>query len=156
MWIICLSQRVGIATLVPLSSNRHFMPCRVVHFEIQAEQPERAVEFYSKVFGWDIKKWEGGQLEYWVVMTGGKDEPGGINGGILRRRGSAPTTGQPVNAYVCTLNVSSYDEYAAKIEANGGKNVAPKMALVGMAWLGYFVDTEGNIFGIHQEDKNAA
>jgi hypothetical protein len=25
-----------------------------------------------------------------------------------------------------------------------------------MAWQGYFVDTEGNTFGIHQPDENAA
>ncbi len=32
----------------------------------------------------------------------------------------------------------------------------PKVALPGMARQGYFVDTEGNTFGIHQTDENAA
>ena len=39
--------------------------------------------------------------------------------------------------------------------ANGGKVAMPKYALPGMAWQGYYIDTEGNIFGIHQPDENA-
>ena len=36
---------------------------------------------------------------------------------------------------------------ATKILENGGKVAMPKYALPGMAWQGYFIDTEGNIFG---------
>ena len=32
---------------------------RVVHFEFAAEDPQRAVKFYERVFGWKIDKWEG-------------------------------------------------------------------------------------------------
>lgn len=131
------------------------MSNRVGHFEIHAENPEQAIKFYSGVFGWEIKKWEGGQMEYWMVMTGKQDEGGGINGGLVRRVAGKPVGGAAVNAYVCTIIVSSYDEYAAKIEAAGGVNVVPKMAIVGMAWQGYFKDPEGNIFGLHQADTNA-
>ena len=58
---------------------------RPVHFEIQAQDPERAIKFYTEVFGWKIDKWPGLDWEYWVVMTADKDskEPG-INGGLLR------------------------------------------------------------------------
>ncbi len=132
------------------------MPNRIAHFEIHADNPERAVEFYTKVFGWEIKKWEGGQMEYWMVMTGKQEEPGGINGGILRRPCPAPTPAQGSNAYVCTIVVDHYDEMAANILAHGGKETLPKFALKGMAWQGYFLDTEGNTFGLHQPDTNAA
>jgi predicted enzyme related to lactoylglutathione lyase len=131
------------------------MPNRVSHFEIHAENPERAVEFYTKTFGWEITKWEGGQMEYWMVMTGKREDPHGINGGLLRRKGDAPTDGQAVNAYVCTMTVDSYDEIHEKILANGGICTVPKMALIGMAWMGYYKDTEGNLFGIHHPDTNA-
>lgn len=30
-----------------------------------------------------------------------------------------------------------------------------RFALGGMVWQGYFVDTEGNTFGLHQTDLNA-
>ncbi len=132
------------------------MPNRVAHFEIHAENPERCAEFYSKVFGWDIKKWEGGQMEYWMVMTGERDAAGGINGGILRRQCPNPAKGEAMNAYVCTLIVDSYDESAKNILAAGGTEAMPKFALKGMAWQGYFIDTEGNLFGIHQPDEKAA
>ena len=131
------------------------MPNRLAHFEIHASNPEKIAEFYTTVFGWEIKKWEGGQMEYWMVMTGGKDEAGGINGGITRRMGPAPAQGAPVSGYVCTMVVDSYDEYAKKIMDAGGTMALPKMALVGMAWQGYFKDTDGNIFGLHQIDPNA-
>ena len=32
---------------------------RVVHFEIPAENPERAAKFYKEVFDWKIEKWQG-------------------------------------------------------------------------------------------------
>lgn len=131
------------------------MPNRPVHFEIMADDPERAAAFYRDVFGWEVQKWEGGQMEYWMVMTAPKDstEPG-INGGLMRR--PAPLERQCAsNAYVCTVAVENYDDIAEKILAAGGKGAMPKFALVGMAWQGYFLDTEGNTFGIHQPDPNA-
>lgn len=130
---------------------------RVVHFEIQASDPEQAAKFYREVFGWEITKWEGGSMEYWMVMTAPKDskEPG-INGGLLRRPCPAPKPEQGTNAYVCTMQVENYDAMAEKILAAGGIVAMPKFALPGMAWQGYFLDTEGNTFGIHQPDPNAA
>ncbi|MEO5927053.1 MAG: VOC family protein [Patescibacteria group bacterium] len=131
------------------------MPNRVSHFEIHAENPERAIEFYTKIFGWKITKWEGGQMEYWMVETGGREEAGGINGGLVRRTGPAPANDGPISGYVCTMTVESYDDMHEKILANGGSVALPKMALVGMAWQGYYKDTEGNCIGIHQPDTNA-
>ena len=32
---------------------------RVIHFEIHVENPERAIEFYRAVLGWDFQKWGG-------------------------------------------------------------------------------------------------
>ena len=131
---------------------------RVVHFEIQAAEPERAAKFYREVFGWGIEKWQGeGIGDYWMVMTAEKDskEPG-INGGLLRRPCPAPAPAQGSNAFVCTMQVANFDEVAGKVEAAGGQVALPKFAIAGMAWQGYFLDTEGNTFGLHQEDPKAA
>ena len=76
---------------------------RVVHFEIHAETPERAMEFYSGVFGWEFSKWEGTQ-DYWLITTGPDEEPG-INGGLVRRQGEID--GQAVIAYACTVHQRS-------------------------------------------------
>lgn len=129
---------------------------RVVHFEIQAEDTERAAQFYRDVFGWNIEKYPGLGWEYWGVMTAPKDSKDqGINGGLLKRPASLPEGVCGVNSFVCTVDVENYDAVAQKIEAAGGKVAMPKFALVGMAWQGYFLDTEGNTFGIHQADTNA-
>jgi predicted enzyme related to lactoylglutathione lyase len=130
---------------------------RVVHFEIQADEPARAAKFYTDVFGWEFSKWENPGSDYWLIMTGPKDtkEPG-INGGLLKRPCPAPAPQQGTNAFVCTLQVENFDEIAAKILAAGGIVAMPKFAIAGMAWQGYFLDTEGNTFGIHQADKTAA
>ena len=55
---------------------------RVIHFEIHADDPSRAVKFYTEVFGWKIEKWQG-PMDYWLVYTG-KEEPG-IDGAIMKR-----------------------------------------------------------------------
>ena len=132
------------------------MTNRVVHFEIQADDPERAAQFYRDVFGWEIGKWESNEMDYWFVMTAPKDskEPG-INGGLLKRSCSAPQEAVGTNSFVCTVQVENYDEVAKKIDEFGGKVAIPKFAIANMAWQGYFIDTEGNTFGLHQIDENA-
>ncbi len=124
---------------------------RVVHFEIQADEPERAVEFYTKVFGWHIEQWPGLGYDYWMVMTADKDskEPG-ISGGLLKRPVALAKDTCGSNAFVCTMQVDDYDVIAEKILAAGGKVAMPKFTIADMAWQGYFIDTEGNTFGVHQ------
>lgn len=127
---------------------------RPVHFEIQVEDPERAMQFYKKAFGWTFKQW--GKQKYWMVMTAKKDsEEPGINGGLLLRPSKTAPTGHGANAFVCTVQVEGFDKVAKKIIASGGTIAMPKFAFPGMAWQGYFIDTEGNTFGLHQTDKNA-
>jgi hypothetical protein len=119
---------------------------RVIHFEIPADNPERAVDFYKKVFGWNFQKW-GGPQEYWLVSTGPDSKPG-INGGLLRR--------QHPGAGTCnTIDVSSVDQAVAKVTQHGGKTVMPKTAVPGVGYLAYCSDTEGNVFGMMQPDQNA-
>ena len=89
------------------------------------------------------------------VVTGPEDQPG-INGGLLPRPAPAPAPEQGTNAFVCTVGVGDYDETERRILAAGGTVALPKMALTGMAWQGYYLDTEGNTFGIHQPDPDAA
>ncbi|MEK7509382.1 MAG: VOC family protein [Patescibacteria group bacterium] len=131
---------------------------RPVHFEIHAEDPERAAKFYGDVFGWTTKKYEFPGFDYWIVMTGpeSKDpanmENPGINGGILKRRGPAPAGDAPVNGYVCTMTVENIDETIAKIQKAGGEEALAKNNMPGVGWLAYYKDTEDNIFGVLQEE----
>ncbi len=129
---------------------------RVVHFEIQADDLDRATSFYTDVFGWSFEDYsEYTGSPYWGVVTGPEEEAG-INGGLLPRSAPAPGPGQGTNGFVCTVVVGDYDETERRILAAGGEVALPKTALPGMAWQGYYVDTEGNTFGIHQPDSEAA
>ncbi len=134
---------------------------RVVHFEIHASDPTRAANFYSSVFGWKINEWvvPGVQVpdenRYWLVVTGEESNPG-INGGLLIRRGAPPVAGQAVNAFVCTIGVANLDASLAAALGAGGTMAEPKMPIRGVGWLAYCHDTEGNIFGMMQNDPSAA
>jgi hypothetical protein len=119
---------------------------RPVHFELPMDDPERAVPFYRAVFGWEIVKWEG-PMEYWLVMTGGPDEPG-IDGGLGLRSG-------PEDGTVNTIGVEDVDAALANVRAAGGQVVRDKMAVPGVGWMAYCLDTEGNGFGLMQEDLTA-
>ena len=127
---------------------------RIIHFEIQAADPERAIGFYAGVFGWKFDKWEGSDAEYWLITTGPADEPG-IDGGLARRRGDPPEEGAAVNCYACVVQVTDLDETLAKITAAGGAIAVPKGAVPGVGWVAYAKDTESNIFGMMQPDPNA-
>lgn len=120
---------------------------RVVHFEIPADQPERASKFYSDVFGWNINKWDGPQ-PYWLAKTGEEGTPG-INGGLMDRQ-------HPGQSIINTIDVPSVDDYLGKVTGNGGEIAMPKIAVHGVGWLAYCKDTEGNMFGIIESDAAAA
>ena len=125
----------------------------VVHFEIPADQPERAAEFYRELFGWKIEHM-GGPMDYWLVNTVPTDAEGrpiepGVNGGLMRRMMPEQT---PVN-YISVENV---DQFARKAESLGAKVVVPKMPVPGMGWFAQLTDTEENIFAIWQHDPAAA
>lgn len=135
------------------------MSNRVAHFEIQADDLHRAMDFYKKVFGWEFEEWKGGEKEYWMVMTAPRDsKEAGINGGLLKRPEECKPVekGQAVTGYVCTIVVENIDETIKTLESLGAICAVPKWNLAGMAWQAYYLDTEKNIFGIHQPLKPMA
>jgi predicted enzyme related to lactoylglutathione lyase len=129
------------------------MADRVCHFEIHADDPEKAIAFYGGLFGWEFTRWEGG--EYWLIRTGPDGEPG-INGGLVRRMGPRPGDAQPVSSFVCTVMVAALDDLLVRVGGAGGLVVVPKMAIKGVGWLAYAKDSQGNVFGMMQRDPSAA
>ena len=119
---------------------------RIIHFEINVDNPERATKFYSDTFGWQFQKW-GGPTEYWLVTTGPDAQPG-INGGMMKRPHPGAST-------VNTIGVASVEDAIATVAKNGGKVVMPKTAIPTIGWFAYCTDTEGNTFGVMQSDPNA-
>jgi uncharacterized protein len=124
------------------------MTGEVGHFEIPADNTERARKFYSTTFGWKMTTMEG--MDYTMVTTGATDdqgmpkEPGYIGGGIGKRGG-------PLEHPVVTIVVEDVGAAVKKVEKNGGKIIRDKQAIPGnMGWTAYFKDTEGNVVGLYQ------
>ena len=119
---------------------------RVVHFEVHAEDLDRAERFYRDVLGWSVTRVEGVPVDYRLVHTG-EDQPG-IDGAITQRRGAID--GQAVIAWVCTAQVDDVEDTVRRaVEAGGEVALAPD-DIPGVGRLAYLKDTEGNVFGVLQ------
>lgn len=119
---------------------------KVIHFEIYIDEPERAIRFYSNVFGWKINSW--GDTEYWLAETGAEGEEG-IHGALQRRGDSNIST-------LNTIAADSLDDTLAAVTANGGKIFQHRMAVPGVGYWAMCTDSEGNPFGVMQQDEKAA
>ncbi len=123
------------------------MSGRVVHFELPADDVERARNFYRDAFGWRMDTMPG--MDYTMVGTtptldnGMPAEPGAINGGMLARQG-------PITAPVITIEVDDIDAALARVEQLGGKTALGRQTVGEMGFTGYFVDPEGNLVGLWQ------
>jgi predicted enzyme related to lactoylglutathione lyase len=120
---------------------------KVVHFEIPADNLERAQKFYRSVFGWEMEQFP--EMEYIMVRTTQVDEnhmpaePGAINGGMMKRE-------RPVIAPVITIAVQDMETAMKNIKKMGGEVIRGKMQVGDMGYAAYFKDTEGNIIGLWQ------
>jgi uncharacterized protein len=123
------------------------MAGQVVHFEVPADNVERAQNFYRDAFGWQIQPVPEMSCKGVATTETGPDgmpkSPGSINGGMAQRGGN-------ITSPVITISVDDIDEALAKIESLGGKTAAGRMAVGDMGFAGYFVDTEGNTIGLWQ------
>lgn len=126
------------------------MPNNVKHFSINADDVSRARSFYENVFGWKFQSW--GPPGFFLIQTGDDSDPG-IDGSLQGRR--QIVEGKPILGFECTMSVTSVDATASAVEKHGGKIVMPKVVIPTVGTLIFFEDTEGNIAGAMEYDKNA-
>ena len=124
-----------------------------MHFEIPADDEDRARDFYSSAFGWEMNPLP--EMNYTLIMTTPVDDrgmpstAGSINGGLYRREGK-------LTAPVVTVDVEDIDAALQKIESLGGSTVTPRQEVPGMGWTAYFRDSEGNVVGLWQNARPEA
>jgi uncharacterized protein len=123
----------------------------VVHFEIPADDVERARTFYQGAFGWTVEPYPG--MDYHGVTTAEVDEQdrlplerGMINGGMMRR-------GAEITAPVLTIGVDDIDAALEAVERHGGKTLVGRQAVADMGFTAYFTDSEGNVVGLWQSAR---
>ena len=121
---------------------------KVVHFEIPADDLERAKKFYKDMFDWKITDIP--EMNYITLGTVGVDEnqmakePGAINGGMMKRDPKIPHP-------IITIGVQDIDEAMEKVKSMGGEEIQEKIEVPSMGWSAYFKDPEGNIMGLWQD-----
>ena len=127
----------------------------IVHFEIPADDVERAKKFYTDLFGWKMEKRPGmdrgnssSNMEYWMITT--TDEKGNkaLGGGMMKRK-------MPLQPNINYIGVKSVDEYSSKVEKVGGKVVVSKSAVPEMGYFAVCLDTENNAFAIWESSESA-
>jgi len=123
---------------------------KVVHFEIPADDVDRAKKFYGSTFGWELQTMQMGEGEYTIVQTTAVDEqtqlptePGAINGGMFQRD-------ERLTSPVITIDVDGIDDVLKQIEDAGGSTIQPRTPIPGMGAFAYFKDPEGNVMGLFE------
>lgn len=119
----------------------------IVHFDISADDPERAKRFYEALFNWKIEKFPG-SMSYYLIETTDQTGEKGVTGGIAKRE-------NPQQKIANFIAIPSIDEYIAKVGKLGGKIIEPKKAIPTIGYIAGCQDTEGNTFGLLEIDKNA-
>ena len=120
---------------------------RVVHFEIPAENLERAKKFYSENFGWKLNQLGPDMGNYVLVHTGPTDEEGMpqdrafINGGLMPRDPSASSP-------VLVIAVADADQAVEKVKKSGGRLVGEILDIPNVGRYARVQDTEGNVIGV--------
>lgn len=128
---------------------------RVVHFEIEAKDKNRASKFYADAFGWKMDVQSDDMGGYVVVTTGDPKEPGGINGGIFQ------VGEKELNAYSCVIAVDDIHQAIKDVRAAGGKvhesnkndegqDMGEIIDIPGIGLYAKCEDTEGNRFTLLQ------
>ena len=138
----------------------------IVHFEIPADDVDRARKFYNDLFGWKIEKISdsttdnnssskltsaatGQPIEYWIITTtDDKGNKAAIGGGMMKRQ-------MPEHSITNYIGVDSIDKYSSKVEKLGGKVFAHKHSVPGMGYFTLCSDTENNIFAIWETNESA-
>lgn len=118
----------------------------IVHFDVPAEDVERAKIFYSALLGWKYESYP--EMQYNLITTTNLDGTPGVGGGMGKRM-------EPSQRMLNYFGVSSIDAAMNQVKTLGGKVLTEKMAVPGMGFLANCMDTEGNMFGLWQEDPQA-
>jgi predicted enzyme related to lactoylglutathione lyase len=118
----------------------------IVHFDVPTEDVERAKKFYSSLFGWQFQSFP--DMQYYLFTTTNLDGTPGVGGGMGKRM-------DPSQRMMNYFGVPSIDAAMNQVKSLGGKVLTEKMAVPGMGFLANCMDTEGNFFGLWEENTQA-
>ena len=118
----------------------------IVHFDVPADNVERAKKFYSTLLGWKFESFP--EMQYNLITTTNLEGNPGVGGGMGKRM-------DPSQRIVNYFGVKSIDTAIKQVKSLGGTLLTDKMAVPKMGYLANCIDTEGNTFGLWEEDTGA-
>lgn len=119
----------------------------IVHFDIGADDTNRAQQFYERLFGWTFTSLPT-PMAYSLIATTDVNGVPGVGGGMAKR-------GSQGAGIVTFFGVTSIDQSLTQVEQLGGKITQPKQSVPGFGYMAVCQDTEKNVFGLFQEDSTA-
>ena len=115
---------------------------KIEHFEIPADDVDRAQTFYAKAFGFTYEPW-GDDMG---MLRTGSDE--GISGDIHKRGGVPHPT--------VVITVDNLEAALAAVVEAGGEQFGQIEPMGETARYAYFKDSEGNIVGVYADSASAS
>jgi predicted enzyme related to lactoylglutathione lyase len=118
----------------------------IVHFDVPAEDVERAKKFYSGLLGWKFESFTA--MQYNLISTTNLDGSPGVGGGMGKRM-------DPSQRMMNYFGVPSIDAAMEQVKSLGGKVLTGRMSVPGMGFLANCIDSEGNAFGLWEDNAQA-
>ena len=119
----------------------------IIHFDLSADDLQRAKHFYEEMFGWKFEQFPGGPQAYYLIDTSPGSTEKGLTGGMAKRE----KEGQKIINFI---QVEAIDESIAKLEKLGGKVIEPKAYIPTVGFIAGCEDTERNAIGLIELEKN--
>jgi uncharacterized protein len=118
-------------------------PGTLAWFDLTTRDPQRAIEFYTKLLGWEVEKLEAGQMPYWRVKVNGEGQ-----GGIMPMPDSVPP--EVPSYWMAYVGVADARASADKAKDLGAKVVVDAMPVGDMLIFAVLQDPEGATFALLQ------
>jgi predicted enzyme related to lactoylglutathione lyase len=115
---------------------------KICYLEIPAADVSQSADFYQRVFGWSIRRDDGGSIAF-------DDTVGGVSGMWVLGRPQASEPGLMVSIMVADAAAA-----VAAIQAAGGE-IVRLVDENAQEKFGWFRDPAGNVLGIYQEPSLA-
>ena len=111
--------------------------------ELRTKDLPAAMEFYSKLFGWELPQTKVTPMDYKEIVVGGT-----AGGGMMAMEGD--DWGEVPSHWANYIAVANADETTAKITENGGSVRVPPFDAPGVGRMAMVADPSGADFAIIQ------
>jgi hypothetical protein len=127
----------------PDESMEYMLPGTLSWNDLGTRDPQRAIDFYANLLGWDVQSMAQGPMPYWVVNVDGQGE-----GGIMPMPDMVPAE---VPAYwLPYFGTTDAKATAAKAVELGGSVLSEPMEVPGMVVFAVLADPAGATFAVMQ------